>query len=112
VFQSAAVSKPVHTVEAVEILIPSVPLDVIGLPEIETPVVDVDAATDVTVPRQLVLLLNVFQSVEFNKPVQVAEAVDMFIPNVPDVVIGLPDNKTPVVDVQDATFVTVPTHVV
>jgi len=112
VFQSAAVSKPVHTVEAVEILIPSVPLDVIGLPEIETPVVEVDAAIHVTVPKQLVLLLNVFQSAEVNKPVQVAEAVDMSIPNVPDVLIGLPDNNTPVVDVQDATLVTVPTHVV
>jgi hypothetical protein len=112
VFQSAAVSKPVHTVDAVEILTPSVPLDVIGLPVIETPVVEVVAATDVTVPRQLVLLLNVLQSVEFNKPVQVAEAVDIFIPNVPDVLIGLPDNKTPVVDVDVATFVTVPTQVV
>jgi hypothetical protein len=54
VFQSAAVSKPVHTDDAVEMLTPSVPLDVIGLPVIETPVVEVDAATHVTVPRQLV----------------------------------------------------------
>ena len=54
VFQSAAVSKPVHTDDAVETLIPSVPLDVIGLPVIETPVVDVHAATFVTVPVQVV----------------------------------------------------------
>jgi hypothetical protein len=68
VFQSAAESKPVHAVEAVEILIPSVPLDVIGLPDRSTPVVDVHVATLVTVPRQVVLLLNVFQSVELKKP--------------------------------------------
>jgi hypothetical protein len=54
VFQSAAVSKPVHAVEAVEILIPSVPLDVIGLPDRSTPVVDVEVAMFVTVPVQVV----------------------------------------------------------
>ena len=112
VFQSVDVSNPVHVAEAVEMLIPSVPLPVIGLPDKRTPVVVVDVATDVTVPVQLVLLLNVFQSAAVNKPVQVAEAVDISMPNVPDVVTGLPDNNTPVVDVQDATFVTVPTQVV
>ena len=45
----------------------NVPLVVIGLPLTEIPVPAL-AATDVTVPVLLVLLLNVFQSVEDKYP--------------------------------------------
>jgi hypothetical protein len=59
----------------------NVPLVVIGLPEIEMPVLAV-AATLVTVPVLLVLLLNVFQSVLVRYPLADVVAGGMLITGV------------------------------
>jgi hypothetical protein len=87
-----------------------VPDVVIGLPvtEMLVPV----AATQVTVPVQLVLLLKLFQSAAVNKPVQVDEAVAMFNDKFPEDVIGEPPIDTPVVEDVRPTLVTVPVQLV
>jgi len=63
------------------LVIVRVPLVVIGLPEIEMPVLAV-AATLVTVPVLLVLLLNVFQSVLVKYPLTLVVAAAMLIAGV------------------------------
>ena len=81
------------------------------LPKVVTvPVRPVPPETLVTVPVQVVLLLNVDQSVEDNAPLLVALAVGIFIQNSPLEVIGLPvtDISVPVVQATAPTDVTVP----
>lgn len=81
------------------------------LPELVTvPVRPVPPETLVTVPVQVVLLLNVVQSVEDKAPLLVALAVGIFIQNSPLEVIGLPvtDISVPVVQATAPTEVTVP----
>ena len=74
-FQSVLVSNPLQVVDALDILNVKVPFVVIGLPPIVTPVVDVVAATQVTVPKQLVFELKFVQSVVLNSPLFKDEAV-------------------------------------
>ena len=81
------------------------------MPEVVTvPVRPVPPETLVTVPVQVVLELNVDQSVDDNAPLLVALAVGMLIQNFPLVVIGLPvtEMSVPVVQATASTQVTVP----
>ena len=111
-FQSEELNKPVQVAEAVAIANVIFPEDVIGELPIVTPVVADVRPTLVTVPVQPVWLLNVFQSAAVSKPVHTDDAVEISTPSVPLVVTGLPDKRTPVVEVQVATLVTVPVQLV
>jgi hypothetical protein len=90
------------------LVIVRVPLEVIGLPEIDIPA-PAEAATLVTVPKLLVLLLKVVQSVLDNKPFCDPVAVEIPMVIVPLDVTGVDPMVTPLVAEDRPTEVTVPT---
>ena len=109
VLQSVEDNAPLFVALAVGIFRVILPLPVTGLPETFTsvPVVPVVRPTLVTVPVQVVLELNVLQSVEVSLPVEVALASGIDKVIVPLVVIGTPETPTLVPDSSVAKFIQV-----